>query len=151
MHDESVQSLKEELNYKHPVIGIRDSKGLEFRDVVIVDFFSDLEAEAQKAWRELLRDRDISTIKPGFPQLEGHLKLLYTAITRTSRRLFFVETKPSIAGRAFFRWLVMTKGLAEYQDASKMETALTPDEWRCFGVDMAVNAEENDDPVKVSR
>lgn len=84
-------------------------------------------------------------IKPGFPQLEGHLKLLYTAITRCSRRLFFLATKPSIAGNAFFRWLTTTKGLAENQDASKMETAMTPDEWRCHGVDMAVNAEENDE------
>ena len=113
-----------------------------------MNFFSDLADEHQKAWRELLRDRDISFIKPGFPQLEGHLKLLYTAITRCSRRLFFLETKPSIAGRAFFRWLTQTKELAEFQDASKMETAMTPDEWRCFGVDMAVNAEEEASPEK---
>lgn len=112
--------------------------GLEFRDIIIVDFFSDLDDEHQKAWRELLRDRgdrgEVADIKPGFPQLEAHLKLLYTGITRCSRRLFFVETKSSIGGNAFFRWLTKTKKLAENQNATLMSTAMTPDEWRSTGV-----------------
>ena len=145
MHDENVAGLKDSLRSKNPIIGIRQSKGLEFRDIVIVNFFADLAEEHQKAWRELLLDREISIIKPGFPQLEGHLKLLYTAITRCSRRLFFLETKTSIAGKAFFRWLTSIKGLAEYQDGSKMATAMTPDEWRSMGVDFTINAEDNEE------
>ncbi|CAB9515456.1 Tetratricopeptide repeat and ankyrin repeat containing 1 [Seminavis robusta] len=141
MHDEKVASMRDALQAKNNV----------FRDVVIVNFFCDLEEAHQKAWQELLRDRDYAVkfeIAPGYPQLEGHLKLLYTAITRTSRRLFFVEKRQSIAGRAFFRWLAATKKLAEKLDASKMETVMTPDEWRCLGVDLAVNAEDTDESYK---
>lgn len=148
MHDESVGQMKalmEDEDVRNPLIGIRASKGLEFRDIVIVDFFSDLEQEHQKPWRELLRDRDISTIKSGSPQLEGHLKLLYTAITRCARRLFFLETKSSIAGNAFFGWLTRMNRLAEFIDGSTMETAMTPDEWRSSGVDWAINADDNDE------
>lgn len=144
VHDDKVKSLKEQLGTNHPIMGFREAKGLEFRDVLIVDFFSGLPLEDQKAWRELLRDRDLHPLQEGCPQLEGSLKLLYTAITRTSRRMFYMETKDSMAGRAFFKWLTQ-KGLAESQDASRMETAMTPDEWRSFGVEMAVNAEETED------
>jgi ATP-dependent exoDNAse (exonuclease V) alpha subunit len=38
-------------------------------------------------------------------QVESHLKLLYTAVTRAQRRLNFVETASSKAARAFFRKL----------------------------------------------
>jgi hypothetical protein len=162
VHDESVQIMKERLQCSNVVMGIRDAKGLEFRDIILVDFFSDLPREAQKPWRELLRDRDTSDIKPGFPQLETHLKLLYTGVTRCSRRLFFAETKPSIAGQAFFRWLTKSRlevdpddgpgaepkempPFAVNQDASKTEQAMTPDEIRSSGVDAATNAENEED------
>ena len=39
------------------------------------------------------------------PEVETHLKLLYTAVTRAQRRLNFVETACSKAARAFFRKL----------------------------------------------
>jgi hypothetical protein len=38
-------------------------------------------------------------------QVEAHLKLLYTAVTRAQRRLNFVETAPSKSAFVFFRRL----------------------------------------------
>ena len=163
-HDQTVDSMKDILHCceNNIVMGIRDSKGLEFRDIVIVDFFSNLAEDLQKPFRELLRDREISDIKPGYPQLETQLKLLYTGITRCSRRLFFLETKKSIAGQAFFKWLTRDRfekdpvggpgnefkklpPLAVNQDASKTENLMTPDEFRSSGVDAAINAESMED------
>jgi AAA domain len=102
-HDEHVEELKEIVGKNVLVLGIRYSKGLEFPHVIIVDFFSGLDRSHQKPWRCLLsirsdRDTGIDDLKDTSPELETQLKLLYTAITRCSKRLFFAETERSMGG-----------------------------------------------------
>lgn len=145
-HDEYVDTIQSILDTDNVIIGIRDAKGLEFKDIVIVDFFSRIEEMYQRPWRQMLVGRDQTlNFQESYPQMEGQLKLIYTAITRCSKRLFFAETESTIAGQAFYKWLTVTHKLAEYQDASKMENAMTPDEWRSTGVDFAIIAEISED------
>lgn len=145
-HDEEVDVLKERLdNKKYFVLGIREAKGLEFPDIFITNFFSPLPQDQQKSWKAMLLKEDEAGLKPGFPELETQLKLLYTATTRCSKRLFFVETEESIAGKSFFRWLT-TKELAGAQEAAKVEKVLTPDEWKSRGVDFCILAEVQETP-----
>ena len=136
-------------------MGIRESKGLEFPNVIILDFFRGLAPEHQIPWRELLRMRDREDLRQDTPELEIQLKLLYTAITRCSKRLFFAETEESEAGRAFVKWATQSKKdtiatsdkrrmtcFAVKQVVNDVERMVrTTDEWRASGVDFAMEAE----------
>jgi hypothetical protein len=150
----------------HLVLGIRAAKGLEFPDVLMLDFFSALPSRDQKPWKRLLSDDNAIVLTDSalqYPQLEGQLKLLYTGITRCCNRLVFAETKKSDAGVSFFRWL--TRGTVENKiaedfaqvyskKATKMGVSgveeesednmelMTNDEWRARGVDLAMLAED---------
>ena len=80
--------------------------------------------------------------------MEGQLKLLYTAITRSIDRLLFVESKPSIAGEAFCRWLTTNTTRAAFRDdeplavrqrVSDVESLkMSVDEWLVSGLEIAV-------------
>jgi ATP-dependent exoDNAse (exonuclease V) beta subunit len=138
------------------VFGIRYSKGLEFPHVIIVDFFSSLDTQHQKAWKNLLsirsdRESGIENLKDTAPEVETQLKLLYTGITRCSKRLFFAETQNSPAGEAFRKWSTIernneTTPLAVEQAADNVERLTkTADEWIASGVQMGTEAEESTD------
>ena len=130
-------------------LGIREAKGLEFAEVVLVDFFAGIRDSDQKEWKQLLTEDKATKQQQQqqqsrwSPQLETQLKLLYTASTRSQNRLTFFETKSSVAGLAFFSWL-QAQQLAEpleiSQDAEK-RSLMTSDEWRARGLDFAVSAE----------
>jgi hypothetical protein len=153
-HDCDVSRWKRSLDYPL-VYGIREAKGLEFQEVILVDFFGGVPDWLQKPWRNLLLGRDLADIKRR-PEVEGHLKLLYTAVTRCIQRLFFAETSSSIAGDAFVRWLTTTtitsgsragkEVLAVKSSVENVEKMVrTPDEWRSAGLDNAVMAESSED------
>ena len=156
-HDNDVPRWKRTLDYPL-VYGIREAKGLEFQEVILVDFFRGVSESLQKSWRNLLLGSDVADIS-GRPEVEGHLKLLYTAITRCIQRLFFAETASSLAGDAFVRWLTTTTIRASTSDTKAGKEALavkssadnvekmvrTPDEWRSAGLDNAVMAEASED------
>ena len=89
------------------VFGIKEAKGLEFHHVAVVDFFSSLSSRDQAAWVRVLGVNRVAAAEAARnnPQVESQLKLLYTAVTRSSRSLIFVETAKSVAGTAFCLWL----------------------------------------------
>ena len=148
-HDEHVEECAEMCGRNSLVLGIVEAKGLEFSDVVIVNFFSGLGGRHQAPWKELIRSSSragaAGALEDRHPELEGHLKLLYTAITRCCHRLFFVETAGSAAWPAFDRWL-RGQGVAERCAATTdVDAALrTADEWRALGMDMALDKVVND-------
>ena len=127
--------------------------------MVLLDFFSELPRSLQKPWRDLLLGRTSETaFSTRYPEIEGHLKLLYTAVTRSMHRLFFAETKSSIAGDAFVRWITTcsTKSASDSErrtialatrcsidDVEKMK--LAPDDWSSTGFDNMIMAESGDD------
>ena len=147
------------------VLGIRGAKGLEFKDVLLLDFFCSLPDCDYKAWKELLQqtttDSGSNTTSSSscsassafqylHPQLEPQLKLLYTAVTRSINRLVFAESRRSRIGGIFFRWL-QGAGLAERyvllppsttaSTSTPADAMMTSDEWRIRGIDIALSAE----------
>ena len=79
---------------------VLQAKGLEYMDVIVVNFFhSVFEQGRDRAWRRLLAAEEGSKLfdldNKGSAMLEWDLKLLYTAATRCQSRLYFVETKSS--------------------------------------------------------
>ena len=142
----------------HLVFGIREAKGLEFRDVALVDFFASLPETDQRVWRLILRGGDehgsggpAGPAPNEHPQVEMQLKRLYTAVTRSCCRLILVERRASCAGEAFFRWLE-AEGLAEPLAAADVEeeALVTADELRAQGVDLALAATSEEGPASQS-
>jgi len=132
------------------LLGICEAKGMDYDEVVVVDFFSSASKAMTKGWKDLFRQEmnqnrnaDLG-LQEKYPELEMRLKLLYTAITRCRHRLFFVETKYTDVGDAYSRWVMGTK-LTEKQDVADLTLTLkSPDEWRSLGVEYAMNAEEQE-------
>ena len=141
------------------VLGIRAAKGLEFPDVVMLDFFCHVSSESeQRAWKMLLKDGSLVAPQQEhygryFPQLEGQLKLLYTGITRCCHRLVFVERQLSPAGSEFTRLLEGRKAAERVTKASLRASEdgsdglapvvlMTGDEWRVRGIDFALSVSE---------
>ena len=126
-----------------PVLGIVDSKGLEFYDVMIVDFFTSASKPLQDGWRKildkknfpeeirrrrgggkdgtiLLADKNISGRLSGSvsKELEVDIKALYTAITRCRDRLVICEsnTENNILWQKFKRFIVDETKLGTVQN-----------------------------------
>lgn len=75
------------------VLSIVQSKGLEFTDVVIVDFFSCIPPSDRQHWKRLFTLKQGETLGDFFhPTAEFQLKNLYVGITRARDRLVFIET-----------------------------------------------------------
>ena len=151
-HDDSASQWKRMLDYPL-VYGIRESKGLEFKSVIILDFFSELPSVLQKPWRDMVLNRTDSDFSMHHPLIENMLKLLYTAITRSIEQLHFVETSKSVAGDAMVRWLTTTTipghgnehdrvALGTKRNISNLESiTMTSDEWIASGIDHAEMAQ----------
>jgi len=145
-HDESASRWRDMLGHKL-VYGIREAKGMEFKSVIILDFFAELPSSLQKPWRNLLLNREGSDFESRFPLVETHLKLVYTAVTRCIEQLFFAETTSSIAGDAAVRWLTTTmnnkdransEALATINNVRDLESmTMTNDEFCVVGIDNA--------------
>jgi hypothetical protein len=142
MNEKKCEELEELLagEEKYDLLTIRDCKGLEFDTVLLVDFFKDLSLENQKSWKKLLLEDDKSGIKESTPELEGHLKQLYTAITRCCKRMMFAETGRSVAFDAFLKWAKIRRTeelrLVDEQKVAKVDQiVLTRDEWNKKGMD----------------
>jgi len=152
-HDTNVSYIRRALGNYPLVYGIREAKGLEFQRVIVLDFFRCLPKELQKPWRDLLLGRDSSAYRERYPEVEGQLKVLYTAITRCIEQLFFIESTASVAGSAFMRWVttkkekeqgtVVAEGALAERCSIDSTIGLTPDQLRSMGFDHAILAEEN--------
>ena len=91
--DSYVSTVSERLDEPSLLVeGFRQSKGREFSEVAIVDFFSsgcatehaeEIPAALQKSWKKLLLGADEVGVTDWPVELEVQLKVLYTAITRS--------------------------------------------------------------------
>ena len=139
-HDENVDECIKKLGGYELVYGIRKAKGLEFKSVIILDFFSSLPNNLQKPWRELLLNRaDAFQFQIDHPEVEGQLKLLYTAVTRCIDTLKFAETEGSTSGAAFMRFAEEEKdGKPAIATRNKIgdivNMSLTQDEVSCSNI-----------------
>jgi hypothetical protein len=151
-------ALRDTEDLNNTCLDIVDSKGLEFSDVWIVDFFSQSERAQQKGFKKLFSVDYNPAQDPMRPEIETDMKLLYTAITRCKSRLVFIETAGSNgAFQKFTNWL-RQQDLAkpmpvETDSAVGMPTRLlSGDEWRKRGVNFVsdVDVEETGEDYEKS-
>ena len=129
---------------------------MEFKTVIILDFFAELPSSLQKPWRDLLLNRygEEDGFQQKYPLVETHLKLIYTGVTRCIDQLFFAETASSVSGDAAVRWLTTTStttdktntsgALATINDVNDLEAmSMTNDEFCVVGIDNAELAESS--------
>jgi hypothetical protein len=136
------------LSLGNTVMGIRAAKGLEFSDVLVLDFFAGVSKENDRAWKVLFAENAEVQVRDqqySYPQLEPQLKMLYTAITRSMNRLLFVQTERTPAGDAFFRWLERHRLADKFDLAAAKEQGearyITSDEWKVRGIQFALQAD----------
>ncbi|RVD88960.1 uncharacterized protein DFL_003123 [Arthrobotrys flagrans] len=90
--EETKLLLSKEMGDKVMILTILESKGMEFQDVFLFDFFSD--STCQAAFRALVRAEITGTRLDDkkYPELCAELKNLYVAITRSREMLYIVES-----------------------------------------------------------
>ncbi|KAJ0078956.1 hypothetical protein Patl1_24392 [Pistacia atlantica] len=130
------------------VLTIVESKGLEFQDVLLYNFFGSSHLKNQ--WRviyEYMEEQNLldSTLPRSFPSFNeakhnilcAELKQLYVAITRTRQRLWIWEDREDVSKPMFDYWkkkfLVEVKQLDDSL-AHAMQVASTPEEWKSQGI-----------------
>ncbi|KAJ4710313.1 UvrD-like Helicase, ATP-binding domain, P-loop containing nucleoside triphosphate hydrolase [Melia azedarach] len=130
------------------VLTIVESKGLEFQDVLLYNFFGSSPLKNQ--WRviyEYMKEQDLlhSTSPRSFPSFDeakhnvlcSELKQLYVAITRTRQRLWIWENIEELSKPMFDYWkkkfLVQVRQLDDSL-AQAMQVASSPQEWKSQGI-----------------
>ncbi|KAL9416859.1 hypothetical protein AB3S75_039945 [Citrus x aurantiifolia] len=149
VRDDSVR--KEISNYvgkQALVLTIIESKGLEFQDVLLYNFFGTSPLKNQ--WRvvyEYMKEQALldSTSPRSFPSFNeakhnvlcSELKQLYVAITRTRQRLWIWENMEEFSKPMFDYWknksLVQVRQLDDSL-AQAMQVASSPEEWKSRGI-----------------
>ncbi|KAL7575583.1 hypothetical protein ACA910_020154 [Epithemia clementina (nom. ined.)] len=148
MEESKISRLQDFLGDETSVLSIRESKGLEFDVVLIVDFFLDLTDENQRCWKKLFLNDDKSDIQASAPELEAQLKQFYTAVTRCCKRLLFVETCDSMAFDAFKKWAYIRREretrLIDLVNITNVEgNVMTVEQWTKNGLKFAIYAEDS--------
>ena len=147
VRDEHRAETRAELGVgKRAVFGLREAKGMEFDQVLVLNFFG--QSKWQKEWKALLNDAIAGGVDghvkvnandlPGEMALE--LKLLYTGITRARHHLFFVETRNVQSSKSWFRCLgTLSLGLevSGAKLASSTKGVMTSQGWLAEGFDLA--------------
>eukprot|EP00546_Thalassionema_frauenfeldii_P011581 CAMPEP_0178925970 /NCGR_PEP_ID=MMETSP0786-20121207/18238_1 /TAXON_ID=186022 /ORGANISM="Thalassionema frauenfeldii, Strain CCMP 1798" /LENGTH=1471 /DNA_ID=CAMNT_0020600971 /DNA_START=303 /DNA_END=4718 /DNA_ORIENTATION=+ len=153
VRDELKETIKSELGPAGDAcLGIRDAKGLEFRDVIILDFFGGIPDKVHnKAWKDVLlgdssKKAKISSSFLDLPvSMELELKLLYTAITRSCDRLFFIETKKSQSFDAWRRCLKKDDLAIEIKsEVIGDKGVMTADDWLIEGIEIASQVSDSE-------
>ncbi|THH16783.1 hypothetical protein EW146_g3905 [Bondarzewia mesenterica] len=131
--DAAKEKLEQRIGDMGTVLTLYESKGLEFDDVLLYDFFADsnintnqwrrvVEAALANSWRSEVGSQNVG--------VGNELKFLYVAITRTRRKLLFVDQhEVDIPMKAY--WI--EKHLVEVQSTddalSNFAAPSKPEEW----------------------
>ncbi|ONK71073.1 uncharacterized protein A4U43_C04F4440 [Asparagus officinalis] len=146
-HNRDKEKVINQIGNNAMVLTIKESKGLEFQDVLLHNFFC--ESPLKNRWRivyEFMDDKKI--VNPWssmtFPQFDcdkhhllcSELKQLYVAVTRTRNRLWIAETNNVFAKPVFEYWKaagVIQVQRLDFTFIKKMQVTCTKEEWNARG------------------
>ncbi|KAA1475419.1 hypothetical protein DENSPDRAFT_842194 [Dentipellis sp. KUC8613] len=132
----ALKKLEAEAGNIGVVLTLYESKGLEFDDVILWNFFEDSTVDMNR-WRQLIEYA--LEIRPTFDEfklagLSSELKFLYVAITRARKNLWIVDGSARCEDMKLY-W--ESKGLVEISTdgstLSKFAVASTAEEWARSG------------------
>ncbi|KAJ3777202.1 hypothetical protein FB446DRAFT_718464 [Lentinula raphanica] len=120
------------------IMTIYDSKGLEFNDVLLYDFFGDSPAKLSQ-WRLILSALDdcshvsapeFERNKQRYASVCTELKFLYVAITRARENVWIVDTSESSEPiRMYWTERDLIRNIKPGTNAPKLATSSTPEDW----------------------
>ncbi|KAJ3877376.1 hypothetical protein F5051DRAFT_453113 [Lentinula edodes] len=120
------------------IMTIYDSKGLEFNDVLLYDFFGDSPAKLAQ-WRLILsalNDRSVVTApefernKQRYASICTELKFLYVAITRARENVWIVDSSESSEPmRMYWTERDLVRNIEPGTNAPKLATSSSPEDW----------------------
>ncbi|KAJ4470931.1 hypothetical protein J3R30DRAFT_3531939 [Lentinula aciculospora] len=120
------------------IMTIYDSKGLEFNDVLLYDFFGDSPAKLSQ-WRLILNalnERsgvaapDFEKNKQRYASICSELKFLYVAITRARENVWIVDSsKSGEPMRMYWTERDLVRNIEPGMNAPKLATSSKPEDW----------------------
>ncbi|KAL1686634.1 hypothetical protein GGG16DRAFT_117700 [Schizophyllum commune] len=143
-HEEARQRLRKEVGDIGLIMTLYESKGLEFDDVLLFNFFHDSSVETSQ-WRVVLNAMDSEHRQevpaPRFDEnlhagVCSELKFLYVAITRGRKNVWIVDT--SDRGEPM-RMLLTAREQVENcspENAPRLAVSSSPDEWKETAVEL---------------
>ncbi|KAF8837940.1 hypothetical protein BDN67DRAFT_908328 [Paxillus ammoniavirescens] len=146
--DEARDKLREQVGDVGLIMTLYESKGLEFNDVLLYNFFEDSAVDLSR-WRVLLNHtegeadgRDLSKVyAPSFERDEGRfagvcseLKLLYVGITRARKNMWIVDkSDKSEPMRVIWTSRDQIQNCTPGTDVPHLAVSSTAAEWESFG------------------
>jgi len=136
----AVKKLREKVGDIGMIMTLYDSKGLEFDDVLLYNFFGD-SAIDESRWRVVLNGVQGQGYVPDFYRDEiryaaicNELKLLYVGITRARKNIWIFDTSAkSDAIRTFWKSRNLISTCARDTDVSPLAVSSAPEEWASSG------------------
>eukprot|EP00501_MAST-03F_sp_TOSAG23-6_P002047 GSMAST32.ASY1.ANO1.2136.1 assembled CDS len=123
-------------NLQINTVSLHNAKGLEYENVILVNFFSSSVEQIKHSWRHLLNTTSESAEdklrREGYyDAMEYELRILYTAISRTKTRLFIFETQPiwekELSKYVIDHWLKPLAAMGHVEPEPELEPEKTHD------------------------
>ncbi|KAG1841503.1 hypothetical protein F4604DRAFT_1961164 [Suillus subluteus] len=139
-NEAAVKKLRDKVGEIGIIMTLHDSKGLEFDDVLLYNFFGDSAVDASR-WRVVLNGVQGQRYAPDFYRDEtryaaicSELKHLYVGITRARKNIWIFDTSnKSDAMRIFWKSQDLIRTCARGTDVSPLAVSSTPEEWASSG------------------
>ncbi|KAG1889227.1 hypothetical protein F4604DRAFT_1950186 [Suillus subluteus] len=139
-NEAAVKKLRDKVGDIGIIMTLYDSKGLEFDDVLLYNFFGDSAIDASR-WRVVLNGVQGQGYVPDFYRDEtrytgicSELKLLYVGITRARKNVWIFDTSDkSDAMRIFWESQNLIDTCARGTDVPPLADPSTPEEWASSG------------------
>ncbi|KAG1889225.1 hypothetical protein F4604DRAFT_1612723 [Suillus subluteus] len=138
--DAARQKLREQVGEIGLIMTLYESKGLEFNDVLLYNFFEDSVIDLSR-WRIVLNGVEGQEHAPNFDRDEARyagvcseLKLLYVGITRARKNMWIVDkSDKSDPMRIFWTSRNQIQNCTPGTDVPHLAVSSTPEEWASFG------------------
>ncbi|KAG2048322.1 hypothetical protein BDR06DRAFT_962830, partial [Suillus hirtellus] len=138
--DAARQRLRDQVGEVGLIMTLYESKGLEFNDVLLYNFFEDSTVDLSR-WRVVLNGVDGQGYAPNFDRDEARyagvcseLKILYVGITRARKNIWIVDKSDrSEPMRIFWTSRNQIQNCTPGTDVPHLAVSSTPEEWASFG------------------
>ncbi|KAG2131228.1 P-loop containing nucleoside triphosphate hydrolase protein [Suillus bovinus] len=138
--DAARQKLRDQIGEIGLIMTLHESKGLEFNDVLLYNFFEDSVVDLSR-WRVVLNGIDGQGHVPNFERYKARyagvcseLKLLYVGITRARKNMWIVDkSDKSDPMRTFWTSRNQVQNCTPGTDFPHLAVSSTPEEWASFG------------------
>ncbi|KAG2143549.1 uncharacterized protein EDB93DRAFT_1088104 [Suillus bovinus] len=138
--DAARQKLRDQVGEIGLILTLHESKGLQFNDVLLYNFFEDSVIDLSQ-WRIVLNGVEGQGHAPNFDRDEARyagvcseLKLLYMGITRARKNVWIVDkSRKSDPMRIFWTSRNQVQNCTPGTDVPHLAVSSTPEEWASFG------------------